>query len=56
MRQAADVVALIYRPGLYDDTGDDADVVELDFAACRRTARFTARLHWAGHTMSITNG
>ncbi len=51
MRQAADFVALIYRPGLYDPAASDE--FELNFAACRRTERFTARLRWHGATMTI---
>lgn len=54
IRQAADFVALIYRPGLYDEHATDADTMELDFAACRRTPRFTARLRWNGSTMTIS--
>lgn len=51
MRQAADFVGLVYRPGLYSPTGGDE--LELDFKACRRTASFTARLRWHGETMTV---
>jgi replicative DNA helicase len=53
MRQAADFIALAYREGLYNDMAPDADVLELNFAACRRTRRFMARLEWDGPTMTI---
>lgn len=53
MRQAADFVALIFRPGLYQPSAPDADAFELNFAACRRTERFVARLRWEGAVMRI---
>lgn len=53
MRQAADFIALVFRPGMYNDMAADNDVIELNFAACRRTASFLARLRWDGPTMSI---
>jgi replicative DNA helicase len=54
MRQAADFIALLFRPGMYDKLADESEL-ELNFAACRRTASFTARLQWNGATQTIEN-
>lgn len=54
MRQAADFIALMFRPGLYDEMSENADTMELNFAACRRGPRFTARLKWTGATLTIS--
>lgn len=53
MRQAADFVALLFRPGAYDSLTASAQEVELNFAACRRTPSFLARLHWHGATLRV---
>jgi replicative DNA helicase len=53
MRQAADFVALLYRPGAYDAVSADPHDMEFNFAACRRTAPFLARMHWDGPTQII---
>jgi replicative DNA helicase len=52
MRQAADFIALVYRPGMYDGTSED-DTLELNFAASRRVSPFVTRLRWHGATMTV---
>jgi replicative DNA helicase len=51
MRRAGDFIGLVYRPAMYDPTADDA--MEVNFAACRRTPSFTARLIWDGAHMRV---
>lgn len=51
MRQAADFIGLVYREKLYNDLADDS--LEIDFAACRRTPSFLARLRFDGSTMTV---
>jgi replicative DNA helicase len=51
MLQAADFVALTYRPAMYNPTAPN--VIELDFAACRRTSPFRVTLDWDGRHMRV---
>jgi replicative DNA helicase len=51
MLQAADFVAIAHRPAMYSPSA--ADVIELDFAACRRCAPFRIALDWDGARMRI---
>ena len=52
MLQAADFVALAHRPAMYSPTA--ADVIELEFAACRRVSSFRVVLDWDGARMRIS--
>lgn len=53
MRQAADFVALLYRPAFYDAIGANPYEIEFNFAAAREAAPFLARLRWDPHTLRI---
>lgn len=53
MRQAADFVALLYRPAVYDTIGANPYELELNFTTCREAAPFLARLRWDGATQRI---
>jgi replicative DNA helicase len=53
MRQAADFIGLLYRDGFYNPLSKDPDLLEMRFAACRRTATFDAKLRWNGPTLRI---
>jgi replicative DNA helicase len=53
MRQAADFIALLYRDGFYNQLSKDPNLIELRFAACRRTPEFEAKLHWNGPTLRV---
>jgi replicative DNA helicase len=53
MRQAADFIALLYRDGFYNALSDDPDLLEMRFAACRRTPSFEAKLRWNGPTLRV---
>lgn len=52
MRQAADFVALLYRPAVYDPMANPYEI-ELNFAVAREAAPFLARLRWDPHTLRI---
>lgn len=54
MRQAADFIALLYRPSLYSDT-QERDVLEIDFQKARDLAPFKVNLNWEGKTMRLTD-
>lgn len=54
MRQAADFIALLYRPSLYQDT-PDRDILEIDFQKARDLAPFKVNLNWEGKTMRLTD-
>lgn len=54
MRQAADFVALMYRPAVYDPMHDPR-MLEVHFAKCRQAAPFVAHLDWDDATLSIEN-
>jgi replicative DNA helicase len=54
MRQAADFIVLLYRPGVYSPSSDPS-VIEFDFAGSRRTAPFKLKLSWDGPTQYISN-
>lgn len=51
MREAADLMALAYRPAMYDDNA--ADVIELDFKKARDVPPFKVTLNWIGKYMRI---
>jgi len=51
MREAADMMALAYRPAMYSD--DAEDVIELDFKKCRDLPPFKVTLEWVGKFMRI---
>lgn len=53
MRQAADFIALLYRPSLYSDV--ERDVLEIDFQKARDLAPFKVILNWEGKTMRLTD-
>lgn len=53
MRQAADFIALLYRPAFYDALGANPYEFELNFAAAREASPFLARLRWDPHTLRI---
>jgi replicative DNA helicase len=56
MRQAADFVALLFRPAAYDSIENtDPAEMELFFAACRRTGKFRVKLRWDDATQAIGN-
>jgi replicative DNA helicase len=52
MRQAADFIALLYRPAVYDPMANPYEL-ELNFAVAREAAPFLARLRWDPHTLKI---
>lgn len=52
MRQAADFVALLYRPGYYNPMAE-AREMEWNFAKVREAAPFLARMTWNGATRRI---
>jgi replicative DNA helicase len=53
MRQAADFIALLYRPAFYDAIGANPYELELNFAAAREASPFLARLRWDPQTLRI---
>lgn len=53
MRQAADFIALLYRPAFYDAIGANPYEIEFNFAAAREASPFLARLRWDPHTLRI---
>lgn len=52
MRQAADFIALLYRPAVYDPMANPYEI-ELNFAVAREAAPFLARLRWDPRTLRI---
>lgn len=54
MRQAADFIAMLYRPAVYDPAAESS-AFEAAFKKCRDTAPFTAHLIWDGPTLTISD-
>jgi replicative DNA helicase len=54
MRQAADWIALCYRPKMYDPALAE-DIVEVNYAKCRGVATFTTDLHAQLQFMRLTD-
>lgn len=53
MRQAADLIGLLYRRSLYEDV--DNDTLEVDWPKARDLAPFKVTLNWEGRTMRLTD-
>lgn len=51
MREAGDMVGLVFRPGLYD--ADAPHVIEIDWAKMRDLEPFKAHLKWTGKFMLV---
>jgi replicative DNA helicase len=52
MRQAADLIGLLYRPAVYDPMGNPYEI-EVNFAAAREAPPFLARLRWDASSLRI---
>jgi replicative DNA helicase len=52
MRQAADLIGLLYRPAVYDPMGNPYEI-EVNFAAAREAPPFLARLRWDAQSLRI---
>lgn len=52
MRQAADLIGLLYRPAVYDPMGNPYEI-EVNFAAARELPPFVAHLRWDASALRI---